>query len=955
MNRSQRGVTGGNTGVRVTAVFAVAVTLLAAGATATASAGETAVAGSAYPRYFTPPSRPAIPADTPAAPGVSPQVAPALQPFVLSSVAVVDPVVSNTVPNYSSGGGTEPSIALDPANPNDIVMTSFSGSWNASPITNAPMWFSADGGSTWTQEFTIPPPSGRAVEASGCPCDQTVDYSRNGTLYGSFLTVSPQNVISGDSANPTSSASWQWNGNPAQFTNNAHLNSADQPWLLVNRDHTTASQDDVWSGYVDLSTTPWNTQVAVSNNAAPPNFTVDNGPGADSGEPTDPGLRLAKDPRNGWMYALWQTSSGKSCSFPTTLHVNRSTDGGATWTLNGSSTGLALPAGQQDDGVECKFGGVNALIGGVDHLTVDPTNGDVYVVYGNDNANNGAGNQLLISRLTDNGSGGLNIGAAVTVSNASSTGLPSVAVTSDGTVGVLYDTFDGNASESPHFPEFTAHFARSTDHGQTFADSTLETFLSPELENTAEPRQRVLGDYQQLKAEGSIFSGVFSGNRAPFGSSTSVIDPIFFSTIRSTKTTYTGATAGEYNDTVKLSGTLADTGSGLGIPNKELTLRVGTESCTETTDSSGMASCEVTPKDTPGPYTASASFAGDSVHAASSGSAAFTLNQEESHLTYTGETTADYHDTFTASATLIDPEDGLPVEGKTITFTLGSGDKCTETTDNSGKASCSITPTQAAGSYMVTASFGPDTDYLSTSDSKPFTITKEETSTEYTGPTVILQGASGVTLQGKLLEDGTTPIQGRTLTLSLGGQHCVTGTTDASGIASCSLTFTGPLGSEPLVASFAGDQFYLPSSDASKTALVFAFPSRGTFVLGDVTAAAPFPSISLEFWGADWSIENVLSGGLTPPAFKGFAGTVQLPTSTPPALCAGPWTTSPGNSPPPPPAVPSYMGVLVSSSLTSSGNTISGNTAHIVVVKTEPGYASDPGHPGMGTVVASYC
>jgi hypothetical protein len=49
------------------------------------------------------------------------------------------------------------------------------------------------------------------------------------------------------------------------------------------------------------------------------------------------------------------------------------------------------------------------------------------------------------------------------------------------------------------------------------------------------------------------------------------------------------------------------------------------------------------------------------------------------------------------------------------------------------------------------------------------------------------------------------------------------------------------------------------------------------------------------------------------------------------------------------------MGVLVSSSLTSSGSTISGNTAHIVVVKTEPGYASDPGHPGMGTVVASYC
>ena len=49
------------------------------------------------------------------------------------------------------------------------------------------------------------------------------------------------------------------------------------------------------------------------------------------------------------------------------------------------------------------------------------------------------------------------------------------------------------------------------------------------------------------------------------------------------------------------------------------------------------------------------------------------------------------------------------------------------------------------------------------------------------------------------------------------------------------------------------------------------------------------------------------------------------------------------------------MGVLVSSGVTKSGSSISSNTASIVVVAVEPGYAGNPGKAGMGTVVAVYC
>jgi hypothetical protein len=49
------------------------------------------------------------------------------------------------------------------------------------------------------------------------------------------------------------------------------------------------------------------------------------------------------------------------------------------------------------------------------------------------------------------------------------------------------------------------------------------------------------------------------------------------------------------------------------------------------------------------------------------------------------------------------------------------------------------------------------------------------------------------------------------------------------------------------------------------------------------------------------------------------------------------------------------MAVMVSSSITKSGSTIAGNTRQMVIVKTDPGYASNPGHAGTGTVVAVIC
>jgi Bacterial Ig-like domain (group 3) len=420
--------------------------------------------------------------------------------------------------------------------------------------------------------------------------------------------------------------------------------------------------------------------------------------------------------------------------------------------------------------------------------------------------------------------------------------------------------------------------------------------------------------------------------------------------------TYSGDASGTFNHPASLAADLADPVKKAGIDGATITFTLGSQSCSGVTDASGHASCSITiQQDPPGPGTVTATYGGDTPVSAS---APFTISKAGTKLTYTGPLTQDYHDAFTASATLTDPVGGALIANMPVTFSLGSGDSCGPVmTNGSGVASCPITPTQKAGTLTITASFAGNADYQASTDAESFAVTREETTLTYIGPTVILQGASGVTLKAKLLEDGTTaptPV-GRTITLGLGTQTC-TGATDASGIASCSLTFTGALGPEPLSATFAGDAYYLPSSDASRTATVFAFPSQGAFVLGDIPVGLAGPATTLTWWSDTWSAQNSLSGGAAPATFKGYAGTVtSLPSTTPAAVCGGTWTSSGGNSPAPPSGVPSYMGVLVTKTVTKAGNSVTGDFAEIVVVKVNPGYGPQPDTPGTGTIVAVSC
>jgi hypothetical protein len=306
---------------------------------------------------------------------------------------VVDTVLNNTVPISTRGGGGETSIAVNPRNPKELVITDFEVAWSErGPGSAASLMHSTNGGDLWTKELSINPPQGRPV--AGCPCNQTVDFARSGLLLGAFLS-GETNIYTGSSDNATQPdfEFFPDGGGPAQRTNGltaTSLGTADQPWQLVNlepddlgarvaslgdampvkqRDENVYVAYDV--AYDDFGVFPPTVHVAVAPSTNQPSFGIDNSPGVSSGG-VNPGHRLATDPVSGNVYSMWQVSLGGGGGGQfISYRLSRSTDGGLTWALGGTPNGMEVAHGVSIQPTP-KFCTVNALLGGVDHVAVAP-------------------------------------------------------------------------------------------------------------------------------------------------------------------------------------------------------------------------------------------------------------------------------------------------------------------------------------------------------------------------------------------------------------------------------------------------------------------------------------------------------------------------------------------------------------------------------------------------------
>ena len=416
--------------------------------------------------------------------------------------------------------GNEPSIAVNPLDPTQVVISSFA--YGSGSSGNASLWYSADGGNNWDIEFSMPHSPFGAV-----PNDQTIAYDSLGNLHAAVLAGS--NTAHGISTDPTDPSAWTWS---LTRVNQNVPNNSDQPWLAIG------TNNNVYVGYSNFVANGGNVHVSASSDNGdtwtPEQDLVVNDPNIiPTAVLTNFGTRIATD-QTGAVYVIYGSadSSGPGGTAHVNYRLNRSRDGGATWdytTATGSPGGLAI-----DDGFSLQrgasFAGINALRGNITHIAAQSDGSHVYAVYGKrGDPLDPNTDKIWIAEFHDNGLGDLverpdPIPLSVP---GERTALPSVAVTDDGTVFVMYDSYDGSLIH--------VHLATSSDLGLTFTDEDVYDFNPSGIPFGGD---RLLGDYQEVIAQGNNVYGTFVArgnvNDPDTGvNTTGMAVPFFFSTTSS--------------------------------------------------------------------------------------------------------------------------------------------------------------------------------------------------------------------------------------------------------------------------------------------------------------------------------------------------------------------------------------------------------------------------------------
>lgn len=295
-----------------------------------------------------------------------------------------------------------------------------------------------------------------------------------------------------------------------------------------------------------------------------------------------------------------------------------------------------------------------------------------------------------------------------------------------------------------------------------------------------------------------------------------------------TATSYTGDTTGGTGAQATLSAHLQRVADATPIAGELVTLKMGAETCTATTNASGDASCPVTVAEGTGSYAVTATFAGDGGYLTSTDSGTFNVTAQAT-TTATGNVTANAGAATTFSATLTSGT--TPVAGKTITIGAGA-QSCSGVTDATGTASCSITLNQAVGTYTITATFAANGGYLGSSGTGTLTVQKVPTTTSYTGATQSLEGATA-TLSAHV----TGAPDGAAVSFTVGAESC-TGTL-AGGNASCQVTIAdAPGASYKVTATYAGDATHTTSSDFTPFTVISPVTATHVAAVGPLLAGS---------------------------------------------------------------------------------------------------------------------
>ena len=423
-----------------------------------------------------------------------------------AAATIVDIATDATDP--SNLADTEPSIAVNPANPLEIAVVSFSEGWSAA--NPGPVWRSSNGGVTWTKVRQLPPPN----PSSGGPGDQKIAFDASGKLYVVELALGV--------ASPRLFVYRQTGTSTAALTAGTVFGSTndDQPHLDVDRSSTSAFLGRLYSPWLDFSQSPERSTVSNSTNNGASLTNVAAGNNTTFANRT---TRMAIGP-NGRAYIIYKRregTAGAPAGFENAhFTVNRSDNGGVNWSALGANGVSVHGAGTVQTFMTTSFG--NPAKGKVARarssdawIAVDPGDGDVYATYVSRDTS-GFG-QIFVARSTN---GGTSWTSARVTDGTHHCAFPEIAVAANGAIGVLFIDFDDAGPATL----FRHHFARSFNDGATWSDQILQSMDPGPIGNASSGF--LWGDYEGVTAVGNTFYGVFTG--ASIGRTTSQLDPIFF-------------------------------------------------------------------------------------------------------------------------------------------------------------------------------------------------------------------------------------------------------------------------------------------------------------------------------------------------------------------------------------------------------------------------------------------
>ena len=411
--------------------------------------------------------------------------------------------VVNIIPNALSGEtnqDSEPNIAVNPGNPNEIAITAFT----PDPMggANAPIFVSTNGGTSWVLNSIVPSQAG-SITGTG---DIVPRFGTAGNRFYAGILRRPGSLR----LNILRSADFKA---ATTMTVLVDRTQVDQPFTqaMTVPSGPDAGNDRVYIGLNDFAAPGGRTATverSLNAGAAAPGFTsvrIETRGTGTAGQ-NGPQIRPAVHP-DGTVYAVfygWRSFSGAGLVTTDVVVVRDDNWGsGASPFTALVDPGDGLSGRRVVTGVQFTWNGTlgQERLGGDLSIAVDPTNSSiVYIAFCD--VQSGV-YTIHVRRSTDRGatwSADLK-----TIANGKN---PALAINAAGRVGFAYQRVTGSGATA----RWETHLELTNDAFTTSSDLVLATVPA----TTPAPQfLPYIGDYMHMMAVGNNFYGVFSANNTP--------------------------------------------------------------------------------------------------------------------------------------------------------------------------------------------------------------------------------------------------------------------------------------------------------------------------------------------------------------------------------------------------------------------------------------------------------